>query len=80
MRCLFSVPTTLFSFFLSMELVGMQDCRIELAWLATLQRRRAGEWRDWRHMAPLLIETATNYQHIQQQTANVKEEQSKPQQ
>jgi hypothetical protein len=31
-------------------------------------------------MAPLLIETATNYQHIQQQTANVKEEQSKPQQ
>jgi hypothetical protein len=46
MRCLFSVPTTLFSFFLSMELVGMQDCRIELAWLATLQRRRAGEWRD----------------------------------
>jgi hypothetical protein len=26
--------------------VGMQDCPIELAWLATLQRRRAGEWRD----------------------------------
>ena len=38
---------TLLLLFVDGTIVGMQDRPIELAWLlATLRRRRAGEWRD----------------------------------